>query len=396
MLLHLLLRRLIQVGYLEMEQPDGRVHRYGDGSGDPVRFKIHRPDLLWKAALQPRLRIGEAYVDGDMTLTQGTLQDFLYLMGRNLSLRDGMPCQRMIRLLQRVMNLVDTYNPVGRAQQNVSHHYDLNGAFFDLFLDSDRQYSCAYFATPDTDLESAQLAKKAHIAKKLCIEPGMKVLDIGSGWGGMGLYLAQNYDCDVTGVTLSVEQHKLSNQRAAAAGIADRARFNLMDYRHLTDRFDRIVSVGMFEHVGPHHYDEYFTKVKDLLTSDGVALIHTIGRMGEPEPISPWMRKYIFPGAYLPSLSELARAVERRWMWISDVEIWREHYADTLLRWNDRFQENRAKVRALYDERFCRMWELYLLGCEMSFRIQELCVFQIQLTRKIDTLPRTRDYMYRN
>jgi cyclopropane-fatty-acyl-phospholipid synthase len=331
-----------------------------------------------------------------MTIEKGTLKDFLYVVGHNLVVQQGGMLQRISRRLQNVVNFAATYNPVGKAQKNVAHHYDLNGEFFELFLDSDKQYSCAYFETPDTDLETAQVAKKAHVAKKLRIEPGMKVLDIGSGWGGLGLYLAQNYDCDVTGVTLSVEQHKVSNQRARDAGIDDRVRFELKDYRHLDQRFDRIVSVGMFEHVGPRHYDEFFAKVKDLLKDDGIAMIHTIGRMGTPEPISPWMRKYIFPGAYLPTLTEITRPIEKQWLWLTDFEVWREHYADTLLRWHERFMANRDKVRALYDEKFCRMWEMYLLGCEMGFRIQELCVFQIQLARKIDTVPRSRAYLYRN
>ncbi|WP_421877625.1 class I SAM-dependent methyltransferase [Pacificispira sp.] len=396
MLLHLLLKYLVRSGSLELECPDGSVHRYGDGTGATVRIKFHDAVAMNRAAFFPRLRIGEAYVDGTMTIEKGTLKDFLYVVGHNLVVQQDGVLQRIGRRFQNVVNLAATYNPVGKAQKNVAHHYDLNGEFFELFLDSDKQYSCAYFETPDTDLETAQVAKKAHVAKKLRIEPGMKVLDIGSGWGGLGLYLAQNYDCDVTGVTLSVEQHKVSNQRARDAGIDDRVRFELKDYRHLDQCFDRIVSVGMFEHVGPRHYDEFFAKVKDLLKDDGIAMIHTIGRMGTPEPISPWMRKYIFPGAYLPTLTEITRPIEKQWLWLTDFEVWREHYADTLLRWHERFMANRGKVRALYDEKFCRMWEMYLLGCEMGFRIQELCVFQIQLARKIDTVPRSRAYLYRN
>jgi cyclopropane-fatty-acyl-phospholipid synthase len=396
MLLDLVLRELIATGTLILDTPGGRERRFGDGTGAPVRIRLHDPKRALGMALAPRLKIPEAYVDGALTIEEGTLQDFLYLTGRNLNDTSKGALYRAGRALHTLKNAIDTHNPIGRAQRHVSHHYDLDGDFFALFLDTDRQYSCAYFRTPDTDLESAQLAKKAHIAKKLRIEPGMKVLDIGSGWGGMGLYLARNYECDVTGVTLSTEQHKLSTQRAEDAGLSDRVRFLLKDYRLLEERFDRVVSVGMFEHVGPRHYDEYFAKVRDLLAEDGVALIHTIGRMGTPEPISPWMRKYIFPGAYLPTLSQMTRAVEKQWLWLTDFEIWRHHYADTLLRWHENFQMNRAKVRDIYDDRFCRMWELYLLGCEMSFRIQDMCVFQLQLTRRIDTLPVTRDYMYRN
>lgn len=233
-----------------------------------------------------------------------------------------------------------------------------------------------------------------HIARKLLIEPGMRVLDIGSGWGGLGIYLAKNYGCNVYGVTLSEEQHSWSNQWAAREGLAEMAQFHLQDYRSLDGRFDRIVSVGMFEHVGQFHYDEYFGKVRALLADEGVGLIHTIGHMGPPEPISPWVRKYIFPGAYIPSLSQIGRAVERSRLWLADFENWRLHYAKTLSIWNERFQRNREKVEELYDAKFCRMWELYLISCEMSFAIQAMCVFQLQLSKKIDAVPITRDYLY--
>ena len=396
MILDPVLRFIIRKGDLKVIWPDGGIRHYGDGNGRSCAIKLHRQSLPWTLAMQPRLRIPEAYIEGDLTIEEGTLQDFLYLTGENLADLDTDGVNRMFQFVSAIWASFQHYNPISRSQKNVAHHYDLDGDFFRLFLDKDLQYSCAYFKEPGMDIDEAQTEKKALIAKKLRLEPGMKVLDIGSGWGGLGLYLAQNYDCEVYGVTLSREQHKVSNQRAADLGLSDKVRFDLKDYRLLDERFDRIVSVGMFEHVGPRHYDAYFARVKELLKDDGIALLHTIGRMGTPQPISPFMRKYIFPGAYLPSLSQITGAIERQWLWMTDFEVWRHHYADTLLKWNERFQENRDKVRDIYDERFCRMWELYLLGCEMSFRIQEMCVFQVQLARRIDTAPMTRDYMYRN
>ncbi len=284
-------------------------------------------------------------------------------------------------------------NVVGKAQTNVAHHYDLSGALFDLFLDDDRQYSCAYFASPNDSLEQAQANKKRHLAAKLLLEPGMRVLDIGSGWGGLGIHLAETADVEVVGVTLSEEQHKVSEARAKAAGLADRVTFKLLDYREEPGRFDRIVSVGMFEHVGSGHYDEFFCKMRDLMTPDGVCLIHSIGRKGPPAPTGTWITKYIFPGGYTPSLSETVAAVERTGMWVTDVEILRLHYAETLKEWNRRFQANRDKAADLYDERFCRMWEFYLQICEIAFRRMDWMVFQLQLAKAVETVPLTRDYI---
>jgi cyclopropane-fatty-acyl-phospholipid synthase len=284
------------------------------------------------------------------------------------------------------------HNPVGRARENVAHHYDLSDTLYDLFLDRDRQYSCAYF-TADETLEEAQDNKKRHLAAKLLLEPGQKLLDIGSGWGGLALYLARVANVDVTGVTLSVEQHKVANERARAAGLADRVRFHLRDYREDKGRYDRIVSVGMFEHVGVQHYREFFGQVRNMLTENGVCLLHSIGRMEPPGSTSAWLRKYIFPGGYTPALSETLAAVERERLYVCDIEILRLHYAKTLRHWYDRFQANRSRIEALYDARFCRMWEFYLKGCEVSFKYANQMVFQMQLARRQEAVPLTRDYV---
>jgi len=282
---------------------------------------------------------------------------------------------------------------MGRAQKNVAHHYDLDGGIYDLFLDSDKQYSCAYFADPNMTLEEAQVAKKRHIAAKLRIEPGMRVLDIGCGWGGMALTLAEEAGANVVGVTLSKEQHMVARRRAAERGLEAQVEFRLQDYRTLTESFDRIVSVGMFEHVGVGHYREYFDRVRELLTNNGVALIHTIGRLDGPGSTNPWIAKYIFPGGYIPALSEFAAAVERSGIIITDVEVLRLHYAETLREWRRRFMEKRDTAARIYDERFCRMWEFYLAGSETSFRNESMAVFQVQLAKHVAALPLTRDYM---
>jgi cyclopropane-fatty-acyl-phospholipid synthase len=296
-------------------------------------------------------------------------------------------------LFDRLTRRLQQFNPVRRAWTNVAHHYDLSDGLYDLFLDSDRQYSCAYFTAPNQDLETAQTNKKRRIAAKLMLRPGQRVLEIGSGWGGLAMYLAAQGEVNVTGVTLSREQHQVSNARAAAGGLADRVRFHLRDYREQTGTFDRIVSVGMFEHVGLNHYGRFFAKVRDLLADDGVALLHTIGRSDGPGMTHRWIRKYIFPGGYSPALSEVLPAIERARLWVTDVEVWRLHYAETLRQWRYRFNANRARIGALYDDRFCRMWEFYLAASEVAFRCLGHAVYQIQLAKRIDSVPLTRDYM---
>ena len=388
-------RRLIRIGDLTVIDADGRTHFFsGAEVGPDVTIRLHDRALHRRIMTHPYLAFGEAYMDGTLTLEKGTIYDALDLAARNMGQVDTFPLQRLRDSFRRLLAFIETYNPVERARKNVAHHYDLSGALYDLFLDADRQYSCAYFRTDNDSLEVAQHNKKAHIAAKLRLKPGQKVLDIGSGWGGMGLYLAQTADVDVTGVTLSVEQQKLSEERAKAAGLADRVGFHLRDYREEPGKYDRIVSVGMFEHVGVAHYREFFAKVRDLLHDDGVMLLHSIGRMGPPYGPNPWMKKYIFPGGYTPSLSEVLAAVERAGLWVTDVEILRLHYAKTLRQWRRRFAANRDKAKALYDERFCRMWEFYLAGSEVAFRHMGQMVFQMQIAKRVDAVPLTRDYMF--
>jgi cyclopropane-fatty-acyl-phospholipid synthase len=284
---------------------------------------------------------------------------------------------------------------VGQSKADVAHHYDLNRKLFELFLDRDLQYSCAYFTSELESLEDAQASKKKRIAAKLLLKSNMRVLDIGSGFGGLALDLAQRFDVEVVGLTLSEEQWHVSQDRAKAVGLDKRVTFKLLDYREETGRYDRIVSVGMFEHVGQSHYDEFFRKIRELMTDDGVCLLHSIGRMAPPGSTSPWLIKYIFPGGYVPSLSEALAAIERAGLWITDVEILRLHYAETLKHWHQRFQANRDKVRLLYDERFCRMWEFYLQLCEIGYRRLNWMVFQAQIAKCTTTVPLTRTYLER-
>jgi cyclopropane-fatty-acyl-phospholipid synthase len=298
-------------------------------------------------------------------------------------------------IVGRWLRLFRQYNPLWKSRQNVAHHYDLSDTLYNLFLDTDRQYSCAYFNDPGDPLEEAQANKKRHLASKLRLERGQKVLDIGSGWGGLALYLAQEADVEVTGITLSVEQLRVAERRAQAMGLSDRVKFELIDYRELIGRrFDRIVSVGMFEHVGVVQYPAFFRKVKELLTDNGIALVHSIGRADGPGFTNPWMRKYIFPGGYSPAISEVVPVVEKTGLWITDIEVLRLHYAETLKNWRARFLAHRDRVKAIYDERFCRMWEFYLAGSEVAFRYQGHINFQMQIAQRVDSVPLTRDYMF--
>jgi cyclopropane-fatty-acyl-phospholipid synthase len=339
----------------------------------------------------PGLLVGEAYMDGLLTIERGTLYEFYELIARNIG------SHRIPFWLPVVERLggCNRYNPIGRAQRNVAHHYNLSDRLYDSFLDQDRQYSCGYFETPDDSLETAQENKKRHIAAKLLLDrPGLRILDIGSGWGGLCLYLAQIADADVTGITLSSEQYSFSHGRAKRAGLDDRVQFFLRDYRQHRGKYDRIVSVGMFEHVGKKNYLEFFNKLNSLLTEDGVALVHSIGYSDRPTPINPFIRKYIFPGAAIPSLSEVFAAVERSGLLVTDVEILRLHYAETLRHWRQRFMVQRNSISRLYDERFCRMWEFYLVVCEIAFRFRTSMVFQMQLAKRPDVVPPTRDYIF--
>ena len=393
MLASRLFERIITIGRLRVLDAGGKFHTFDGSPGASVTIRLHDPALHWKLFVRPRLYLGEAFMDGTLTVEEGSLYDLIDLLAVNL---EAMPEGLLARLLNGSVTLlrrVHQYNPLPRARQNAAHHYDLSDQLYDLFLDKDRQYSCAYFYDGGNDLDVAQLNKKQHIAAKLLVRPGQRVLDIGSGWGGLALYLANEYGADVTGLTLSVEQHKVAVRRVAAAGLSDRVRFYLRDYREELGRYDRIVSVGMFEHVGINHYSAFFAKVKSLLTPDGIALVHSIGRKDGPGSTHPWIRKYIFPGGYAPALSEVLPTVERSKLWITDIEILRLHYAETLRAWRDRFERNRDRLRRIYDERFCRMWEMYLISSEVAFRRQDHMVFQMQLSKAVDTVPLTRDYL---
>ncbi|OOY24182.1 SAM-dependent methyltransferase [Thioclava sediminum] len=395
-LLDRMLRHLIRRGTLELVYSDETLRRYGDGTGEPVRVTIENPDVTRRIVLRPDLGVGEGYMNGDYTIANDDLRGFLALAIRNQT-GSGMPWFEKPREASRFFGRrFAQFNPVNKARTNVAHHYDLSGELYDLFLDEDRQYSCAYFERPDMTLEEAQEAKKHHIATKLLIEPGMTVLDIGCGWGGMALTLARDFGANVVGVTLSTEQHALARKRVKEAGLEDKIDIRLTDYRDVTDKFDRIVSVGMFEHVGVPHYREYFSKVRELLKPGGVSLIHFIGRSGPGGATADFITKYIFPGGYCPAMSEASNAVEHEGLITTDLEVWRLHYAETLRHWCDRFEANIDKAVALYDERFCRMWRFYLVASEMAFRHGGQVVFQYQLAHEVGDVPLTRDYLYRD
>ena len=385
---------MIRTGRLTVVDAAGRVHPFGPGdSGPDVSVRLHDPLLPMRILLRPSLALGEAYMDGTITIEQGTLRDLLHLCTSNLEALGRHPIGAVRGELNRMLRRLQQDNRLGRARANIAHHYDLSGALYDLFLDRDRQYSCAYFHTGAETLEEAQEKKKRHIMAKLLLEPGMRVLDVGSGWGGLALEMAQTARVDVTGLTLSQEQLSVANERAVAAGLSSHVRFALRDYREEQGSYDRIVSVGMFEHVGVAHYRTYFDTLRNRLNPDGIALVHAIGRADPPGSTDPWLRKYIFPGGYCPALSEVLAVVERSGLWVTDIEILRLHYAETLRHWLERFQANRDRAQAIYDERFCRMWEFYLAVCEAAFRNGPMMVFQLQLARRRDAVPLTRDYI---
>jgi cyclopropane-fatty-acyl-phospholipid synthase len=393
MLLAHLLRHVVRRGTLRVIDAGGALNVFAGEPGPTVTMRLHdralERQLFWNA----RLRLGEAYMDGRLTVEDASIYDLIAFFADNLNLAPRVLLTPVYEGLGRFYRTLQQFNPARRAERNVAHHYDLSDTLYDLFLDRDRQYSCAYFTAPGEPLETAQANKKRHLAAKLLLEPGQRVLDIGSGWGGLAIYLAQECGVEVTGLTLSREQLDVARGRAAAAGLGDRVRFELLDYRNAGGQYDRIVSVGMFEHVGVVHYPAFFRKLRELLTADGVALLHSIGRADGPGVTNPWMRKYIFPGGYSPALSEVVPVVERLGLYITDIEILRLHYAETLKEWRRRFLANRERVAALYDERFCRMWEFYLAGSEVAFRLQGHVNFQMQLAKAVDAVPLTRDYM---
>ena len=390
-----LLEKAVQVGRLDLIGPDGRRQRFSGTGGPSVAVRLHDPALPRRIYFNPDLAIGEAYMEGTLTIEEGTLSDLLELMAANMGNAGRDPLYALRDRLARLTRRWQQFNPVRLSRRNVAHHYDLPDKLYDLFLDADRQYSCAYFPDGDEDLERAQMAKKRHLAAKLLLEPGQRVLDIGSGWGGLALYLARESGAEVTGLTLSRSQLEVSRRRAAEAGLESRVRFHLRDYREQQGTFERIVSVGMFEHVGVNHYRRFFDTIGRLLTEDGVCVLHSIGRMYGPGSTSPWIRKYIFPGGYSPSLSETLAVIEKSGLWLADVEVLRLHYAETLRAWRQRFEANRERIAELLDERFCRMWEYYLVLSEAAFRHGDHYVFQIQLARRRDTVPLNRNYITR-
>jgi cyclopropane-fatty-acyl-phospholipid synthase len=389
------LGRLIREGHLAVTVGGNPEITLGNGTGPKVAVRIKDQIAARRLLLDPELALGECYMDGSLSIEGDDLQGMLGLLVRNRTKMRGLrgPA-RMMAALRRLRRRLDQANPETWARRNVAHHYDLTPAIYDLFLDADRQYSCAYFTNDSASLDAAQSAKKAHIARKLLIKPGMRVLEIGCGWGGLGLTLARDHGAQVTGITLSQEQLAIARERALAAGLADRVSFELMDYRAVRGQFDRIVSVGMFEHVGLPNYKTFFDMVRDCLTKDGVALIHTIGRTAPPQATNPWIAKYIFPGGYVPSLSEVAKAIQNTGLRIGDIECLRLHYAMTLRCWFDRFSAKAEIARALKDERFVRMWRYYLAASEQTFRHGQQDVFQFQLCRRPDAVPITRDYLY--
>jgi cyclopropane-fatty-acyl-phospholipid synthase len=394
--LDVVLKRLIQHGQLTIVDIDGKSRTFGRPGATPaVTIRLHDPNFRWRVAMNPSLYTGEGYMDGAWTLEKGTLREFLEIgmMSQDMAVSNA-AFGEALRRVRAIAKAGKSFNPLGKAQKNIEAHYDISHDLYELFLDKDMQYSCAYWREGTTSLDQAQLDKKRHIAKKLLLEPGMSVLDIGSGWGGMALHLAREHGVSVTGLTLSTDQYETSVRRAQEAGLSDRVKFRLLDYRLDADQYDRIVSVGMFEHVGKPHFREFFAHMKRLLKDDGVALIHTIAKSGEPSPTNEWILKYIFPGGYLPTLSELSPVIEKEGLWLTDLEVLRLHYAKTLKEWDRNFQARRAEVAAKMGERFCRMWEFYLQGSEMSFRVGGLCNFQLQFAKKVGVVPLTRDYIY--
>jgi cyclopropane-fatty-acyl-phospholipid synthase len=391
-LLSIFLRRFIRHGSFTVTTAAGKRYTFGDGDGPAIAVRFVTAKAQRSVLLNPELRLGEAYMDGTFVVEQGSIADVLALLLRQE--RIAAPTWALPwRLVRHLFRRLQQFNPRSRSLRNVAHHYDLDGRLYTLFLDADQQYSCAYFDTPDSSLDDAQLAKKRHLAAKLLVAAGANVLDIGCGWGGLALYLAGVAGAHATGITLSREQHARASQRAQEHGRADNAIFCLEDYRDVSGRFDRIVSVGMFEHVGVGFYDTFFRKCAELLDGDGVFLLHTIGRSGPPSVTNPWIAKYIFPGGYIPALSEILPPVQRAGLIVTDVEVLQLHYAFTLKAWRERFLAHREEVERLYDARFVRMWEFYLASSEMAFRESDMVVFQVQMAKRKGVVPQTRDYV---
>ena len=388
------LRKLVRHGSVTLIGPDGRTFRFGGSAPGPdLTLRVTDPGLDFRLLRNPRLAIAEAYMDGGVIIEQGDLRGLMELYQTNKTGRRKGTAETGLKRFLRLSRHFLVRNTPRQARRNAAAHYDIGNDLYRLFLDADMQYSCAYFPRGNETLDEAQTAKKRHIAAKLRLEPGQRVLDIGCGWGGLALYLAQVSGVEVLGITLAENQLRLACERAEAAGLVGRVRFELQDYRAVEGRFDRIVSVGMLEHVGSRHLDAYFDAIHDRLAPCGLALVHSITAMEPPGVPSPFTRRYIFPGGYTPAVSETVGAIERTGLWLLDCEIWRKHYAFTLRDWYRRFAANREKARAMFDERFCRMWELYLAGAESAFLADSLAVMQLQLGLVRDAAPLTRDYI---
>ncbi|MBI0163056.1 class I SAM-dependent methyltransferase [Bartonella sp. M0283] len=385
---------IITKGNLTIIDSRGVTYQFGDQTGKPIQIRFTSAKWEREVALDPALKLGEAYMNDGFEFIKGDIYSLLETIFESTGpIAENQLWMKAFSFIRTATKRFAQMNTLRRSAKNVEHHYDLSGKLYEMFLDPDRQYSCGYFENPNVSLAEAQLAKKRHLAAKLQVKENEKLLDIGCGWGGLGLYFARVLGANVTGVTLSHEQHGIANQRAKDMGLQDKAKFSLLDYRKLDDAFDKIVSVGMFEHVGIGHYKEYFDHVKRLLKPDGRFVLHSIGRSGEPGATNPWIAKYIFPGGYIPALSEVVPVIEKSGLIITDIEILRLHYAETLKAWREAFLAHWDEAKALYDERFCRMWEFYLAASESAFRWQGMMVFQIQLAHKQDSVPLTRDYI---
>ena len=360
----------------------------------PITLKLLDKKLHYKLLLYPDLYFGEAYTDGALEIENGSLTDFLELTMKNIGRREINIFGQMLKKIRGTYRYLTNFNFVKKSKDNVAHHYDISDDLYDLFLDSKRQYSCGYFKNEDDSLETAQNNKIDHLIKKLNLKPNQKVLDIGSGWGSLAIEIAKKTKCEVTGITLSENQYKYSLNKVKENNLENQVQFKLADYRNLREKFDRIISVGMFEHVGRKFYKTFFRQVNNLLNYDGLALIHTIGSIDGPRDPQPWITKYIFPGGYTPSMSELASPIEKSGLIVSDIEVLRMHYSHTLRHWKERCISNKSKILEMFDEKFFRMWEFYLTSCELAFKLDDQVVFQFQLTKDLTTVPTTRDYIY--
>ena len=389
------LRRLIKDDGFELLDANNKSYIIGKPKKEkPIRLKILDKSLHWKLLINPDLYLGEGYMNGSIVIENGSLTEFLDIAIKNIGRDPTNKITNILSRFRRVYRYITNFNLIGKSKANVAHHYDISEKFYDLFLDEKRQYSCAYFKNENNTLEEAQQDKIDHIIKKLDLKKNQRVLDIGSGWGTLALDIAQKSKCEVLGITLSENQLNYSKKKAKELNLENQVEFRLLDYRHLDEKFDRIVSVGMFEHVGRKFYKTFFNSVSKLLKEDGVALIHTIGSINPPRDPQPWITKYIFPGGYTPSLSEISYPIERSGLVVSDIEVLRMHYAHTLRHWKERFLNKKTQVLEMFDERFLRMWEFYLASCEMAFKWGDQVVFQLQLSKKLSSTPNTRDYIY--